>query len=103
MTVKVIQPKGLLDGVNGNQLQQEVATTIQAGASQILINFESVSFMDSSGLGALVIALKRVREAGRRLALCSLNDQVKMLLDLTDMDGVFEIFGSQEEFNRAAL
>jgi anti-anti-sigma factor len=103
MTVKVIQPRGLLDGVNGNQLQQEVAATIQAGVSQILINFESVSFMDSSGLGALVIALKRVREAGRRLALCSLNDQVKMLLELADMDGVFEIFGSPEEFNQAAL
>ena len=103
MTVRVIQPSGLMDGVNGNQLQQEIAATVQAGASQILINFESVSFMDSSGLGALVIAFKRVRVSGSRLSLCCLNDQVTMLLELTGMDEVFEIFGSQEEFNQTAL
>lgn len=103
MAVRVIQPSGLLDGVNGNQLQQEIAATVQAEVSQILINFEAVSFMDSSGLGALVIALKRVRGSGSRLSLCCLNDQVTMLLELTGMDEIFEIFSTQEEFHQAVM
>lgn len=103
MAVRVIQPSGLLDGVNGNQLQQEIAATVQAEVSQIIINFEAVSFMDSSGLGALVIALKRVRGSGSRLSLCCLNDQVTMLLELTGMDEIFEIFSTQEEFHQAVM
>jgi anti-anti-sigma factor len=54
--------------------------------------------MDSSGLGALVLALKGVRAAGSKLFVCSINEQIKILFELTSMDRVFEIFENQEKF-----
>jgi anti-anti-sigma regulatory factor len=42
--------------------------------------------------------LKTARSAGAKLYLCSINDQVKMLFDLTSMDRVFEIYPDQEAF-----
>jgi len=54
--------------------------------------------MDSSGLGALVLALKAVRMAGGRLFVCSINEQIRILFELTSMDRVFEIFETPEEF-----
>jgi anti-anti-sigma factor len=63
----------------------------------ILINLQEVTFMDSSGLAALVISLKTVRSAGGRFCICSINDQVRLLFELTSMTQVFEIFGSQED------
>ena len=64
----------------------------------MLIDFQDVTFMDSSGLGALVLALKTVRAAGGKLFICSINEQVRMLFELTSMDRVFQIFPNRDEF-----
>lgn len=56
--------------------------------------------MDSSGLGTLVLSLKTVRNAGIKMFLCSINEQIKMLFELTSMDRVFEIFDNREEFEK---
>lgn len=101
--VKVIQPAGILDGTQVNHLRQEINQAVTANTDIVLIDLENVTFMDSSGLGALVIALKTVRTAGGKLFLCAINDQVKMLFQLTSMDRVFEIFPSRDEFERAVL
>ena len=101
--VKVIQPAGILDGTQVNHLRQEINQAVAANTDIVLIDLENVTFMDSSGLGALVIALKTVRTAGSKLFLCAINDQVKMLFQLTSMDRVFEIFPSHDDFERAVL
>jgi len=99
--VKVIQLSGLLDGAKGTQLRHRVEEAVQSGIRVVLIDCESIEFMDSSGLGALVMTLKHVRAGGGRLALCSINDQMKMLLELTDMDSVFEIFANRSAFEQS--
>ncbi|HEY9859612.1 MAG TPA: STAS domain-containing protein [Candidatus Obscuribacterales bacterium] len=101
--LKVVQPVGILDGTQVNHLRQEINAAVTAGTDIVLIDLENVTFMDSSGLGSLVIALKTIRTAGGKLFLCSINDQVKMLFQLTSMDRVFEIFPSRAEFNQAIL
>jgi anti-anti-sigma factor len=99
--VKVIQLSGLLDGPKGTQLRHTVEEAIQAGTRIVLIDCTAVEFMDSSGLGALVMALKQMRASGGRLALCAINDQIKMLLKLTDMDSVFETFADRSAFDQS--
>jgi len=101
--VKVVQPTGLLDGVKANQLRRDIGDIVASGANIVLINLQDVTFMDSSGLSALVSALKAVRTAGGKLYLCSINDQVKMVFELTRMDRVFETFSSEDEFNQKVL
>lgn len=98
--IKVIQPSGILDSTNGNRLRRDVNDAIESGAVTVLINCQDVVFMDSSGLSALVMVLKTMREAGRKLSLCSINDQLRMLFELTSMENVFEVFPNQDEFNR---
>ncbi len=101
--VKIVKPSGTLDGTVANQFRREISDSIETGARVFLINLQAVTFMDSSGLGALVSALKMVRVAGGRLAVCSINDRVEMLFTLTGMHQVFEIFASQDEFDSAVL
>jgi anti-anti-sigma factor len=97
---KIIQPSGILDSVQASQFRQEVVAALQEGARVIVIDFKGVTFMDSSGLGALVLSLKSVRSAGAQLFLCSINEQIKMLFELTNMDRVFEIFDDRQEFEQ---
>ncbi|MBD1839892.1 STAS domain-containing protein [Coleofasciculus sp. FACHB-64] len=99
--VKIVQPSGILDGMKATQFRQEISDIVENGGNMVLIDFKDVTFMDSSGLGALVLALKTVRAAGGKLFICSINEQVRMLFELTSMDRVFEIFPNREEFNNA--
>lgn len=94
--VKVIPISGMLDSVNGVQLRRMVDEALKAGSRTILLDCTAVEFMDSSGLGALVMALKQTRLMNGQLLLCGINDQLKMLLELTDMNGVFEVFADRQ-------
>lgn len=96
--IKVIQPSGILDSTQTHELRQCIAEAVEHGATLILVDLKQVTFMDSSGLGALVTALKAVRAAGGQLCVCSINEQVKILFELTSMDRVFDIFPDCEAF-----
>ncbi|HBQ98417.1 MULTISPECIES: STAS domain-containing protein [unclassified Roseofilum] len=96
-TVKHIQPSGILDSTKAGQFRDEVSALVKSGADAIVIDLKEVTFIDSSGLGALVAALKTVRSAGGKLLICSINEQVRMLFELTSMDRVFEVYSSREE------
>ncbi len=98
--VRIIEPKGILDGTKATDFRDNIDHSIENGVQIILVDFTDVTFMDSSGLGTLVLSLKTVRNAGIKMFLCSINEQVKMLFELTSMDSVFEIFDNREEFEK---
>lgn len=98
--VKVLQPSGILDGIQAAQLRQEIRELLADGSESVIIDFKEVTFMDSSGLGALVTCLKTIRDAGAELFLCSINDQIRMIFELTSLDRVFSVFSSREEIEQ---
>lgn len=101
--VNVVQPSGILDSTKAQEFCQEISDLVATGTKIMLVDFQDVTFMDSSGLGALVLALKTVRAAGGKLFLCSINAQIRILFELTSMDRVFEIYNSREEFNKIVI
>ena len=101
--IKVIQPDGLFDGIQAAHFRQEINDLVQNNVKIIVIDFKNVTFMDSSGLGTLVLSRKTVREAGAKLFLCSINEQIQMLFELTGMDRVFEVFFNREELEKKLL
>jgi len=102
-TFTVVKPVGVLDATQTTQLRSQIDDAMQSGASTVLVDFEQVSFMDSSGLGALVGAFKSLRARGGKLYVCSINEQIRILFELTSMDRVFDIFPNEEEFSRREL
>ncbi|NER84784.1 MAG: STAS domain-containing protein [Leptolyngbya sp. SIO1D8] len=96
--VKMLEPAGVLDGVTTNELKHKVGDLVQDGADVVLLDMQSVTFMNSSGIGALVAILKMVRAKEKQLYLCGLTDQVKMIFQLTKMDRVFKLFSDRSDF-----
>jgi anti-anti-sigma factor len=96
--VKVIQPTGVLDITNCSKLRQEIMEVANAGCSNILVDCQNLTFMDSSGLAALVLAAQKVREVNSQLSICSIDRQIKMLFELSSMDDILETFSSPTEF-----
>ncbi len=103
--VQVIQPIGSVDATKSQEFRQEITEIIerQSNTKIVLVDFKDVTFMDSSGLGALVLAFKALRAADRKLVICSINEQVRILFELTGMDKVFEIFPNQEDFHKVIM
>ncbi|MEI1375019.1 STAS domain-containing protein [Nostoc sp. UHCC 0926] len=101
--VKVIKLTGNLNATTSQDFRQNISNILETGAKIVLVDFKDVTFMDSSGLGALVLAFKTLRAADTKLALCSINEQVRILFELTNMDKVFEIFPSQDAFNQVLV
>ncbi len=69
---------------------------IESGNLFILLNLSEVEFVDSSGLGAIVSSLKRMRGRGD-LFICGLRETIITMFHLTRMDRVFRIFENEEE------
>jgi len=101
--IKVVQPNGVLDATRSQDFREEVIKTLESNPKMVLVDLKDITFMDSSGLGALVLAFKTLRASDTKLVLCSINEQVKILFELTGMDKVFEIFSNQDEFHKAVL
>jgi len=58
---------------------------------KVLISFEGVNYMDSSGLATLVEILKTMRSYGGKLKLCNLSDKIRGLFEITKLDRLFDI------------
>ncbi|MEH2348275.1 MAG: STAS domain-containing protein [Nostoc sp.] len=101
--VKVIKLNGNLNATTSQEFRQNITDILEGGARIVLVDFKDVTFMDSSGLGALVLAFKTLRAADTKLVLCSINEQVRILFELTNMDKVFEIFPNQDAFNQVLV
>ncbi|MEH2391609.1 MAG: STAS domain-containing protein [Nostoc sp.] len=101
--VKVIKLNGNLNATTSQDFRQNINNILETGAKIVLVDFKDVTFMDSSGLGALVLAFKTLRAADSKLVLCSISEQVRILFELTNMDKVFEIFPSQDAFNQVLV
>jgi anti-sigma B factor antagonist len=80
-----------LTAVNATAFKAEVSALVDAGSDRLIIDFEEVSFLDSSGLGALIGILKKVGSRGE-IAVCSLSDSVAQMFRLTRMDRVFTTY-----------
>ncbi|HLP90936.1 MAG TPA: STAS domain-containing protein [Nostocaceae cyanobacterium] len=101
--VKTITLNGNLNASTLEEFRHNINQVLDGGAKIVLVDCQNVTFMDSSGLGALVLAFKSLKEVNIRMVLCSINEQVRILFELTSMDNVFEIFPSQAEFNQVLL
>ncbi|WP_427159492.1 STAS domain-containing protein [Aliinostoc sp. HNIBRCY26] len=101
--VQVVKLSGIINTTNSLELRENITHLVDSGAKIVLVDCQEVTFMDSSALGSLVLAFKTLRAAGTKLFLCSINEQVRILFELTGMDSVFEIFTNQDEFHAAIL
>ena len=95
--VTILEVAGSLDISNAHEMRQVVVETITADSAQVVVNLHDLCSVDSSGLAAIVQGLKRAREQQGNLSLCSLQPPVRMILELTRFDKVFDIFISEEE------
>lgn len=92
----VLEVKGEVDIYTAPRLRERLIDLVEGGRHRVLVDLEGVGFMDSTGLGALVSGLKRVREHEGEMVLVCTRDPVLKILTITGLDKVFAIHRSVE-------
>jgi anti-sigma B factor antagonist len=94
LVVKVLQKR--VDLETAPVLRQRLREAIDGGAMRIVLDLEAVGFIDSSGLGAIVSALKALGGAGG-LAISGACGNVRDTLRLTRMDRMVAVVATEAE------
>jgi anti-anti-sigma factor len=95
---KLLQPEGILSASLAKQLLQQVEECRQEHINIILIDLESIAMIDSFGLGTLISIHTKLRMAGGKLYLCSLQKQANFLFDISAMDRVLDVLPDRQAF-----
>ena len=95
--VSVVTVAGEVDVYTAAQLRAALDEEIAAGRSQLVVDLDEVSFLDSTGLGVLVGRLKLVRNSSGWLRIVCSNERILRVFRITGLDKVFGIHDSLED------
>lgn len=96
--IRILDLKGRLTvGEEVALLRERLREEAAAGHKQVILNLEEVDYIDSTGLGSLVICYTSLQKAGGALKLLNVNRRNIELLVLTKLTTVFELFNDEQD------
>ena len=95
--------QGDIDLFTAPQLRQSVHDLLARGCRRIVVDLRRVAFLDSTGLGVLVGALKRARDEDGDLVLVGAQRPVRRVLSVTGLDKIFTLYTELDEAVDQAL
>ncbi len=100
--VSVIDVKGELTAFAEGVLMQAYNQASDGGVRAVILNFEGLEYMNSSGIGLLVTLLIRVNREKQRLLIYGLTEHYRNIFQITRLDDAISIFDSEDEAVQAA-
>lgn len=96
--VSIVDLRGRIDfGDGSTRLREILGDLVTRGKTKVLLNMKDVDFVDSSGIGEMVRGHVQLAKIGGQLKLVNLSKHVNMLLQVTRLNKVFEIFEDELE------
>ena len=96
--VSILDLKGrLIVGEPAVHLRESLNQEVAQSVVRVILNLEHVDYIDSTGLGALVMSATSLRKGGGNMKLLHLNRRNIELLVMTKLATVFEIFNDEQD------
>ena len=96
--IVILDVKGrLVAGEAVGNLRESITQLVAAGKCDAVLNLADVDYIDSSGLGAMVMCFSTMRKSGGKLKLLRLTRRNVELLVLTKLETVFEVFDDEQQ------
>ena len=90
--VQIVSPRGEIDVYTAETLKSALHDAESAsGSHDIVVDLSQVTFLDSTGIGVLVGALRRRREKSATVHLVTDRDSILKILSVTNLDRVFTV------------
>lgn len=95
--VELFELDGELDFHSSPELREKFQEVLQKQATKVVVNLKKVSYIDSSGLATFVEVLQKMKKANGKLVLTELAAPVRSVFEISKLDKVFSLAGSQDE------
>lgn len=96
--IVILEPNGdVTIGGGAEVLRSSVLEVVEANGANVLIDLSGVSFMDSSGVGALISAYTKLSNRGRTVKLLHLSPRVHDMLQIAHLLTIFEVYDDENE------
>ena len=90
--VSIVVIEGSLDTATSSEADSFVSDKIDQGARKLLIDFEKIDYISSAGLRVLLATSKKLSAEGGELRLCSLNETVQEVFDISGFGMLLNVF-----------
>ena len=94
---KVVMLNGKLDTNTTPAAESEINALLDGGASKLLINFEQLSYISSSGLRLLLATAKKLKASEGDLKVCSLNEMATEVFEVSGFSAILNVFANEQE------
>jgi anti-sigma B factor antagonist len=95
-TITIVDLEGAIDLQNSHGLRTTLFEKLR-GTSRLALNMTGIRYIDSSGIATLIEVLKEARRLEKDFVLFGLGQTVHDVLKLTNLLGVFRVFGTEEQ------
>ena len=95
--IVILDLKGRLTAEEASVLRDAFQELRAAGSNQAILNLQELDYIDSTGLGSMVLGYTTMQKAGGKLKLMNLSPRNVELIVLTKLETVFEIFDDEQE------
>ena len=85
-----------LDASTAPEFKKFIHELVEKQYVKLVVDFSGVAFVDSSGLGVLVTALRSVSKSGGDIKIAGLSPEIQALFSLTRLDKVFDVVGDAQ-------
>jgi anti-sigma B factor antagonist len=93
----VVAVTGEIDLFTAPEFKQRVSAPIDAGRSNVVVDLRATTFIDSSSLGVLIGAHRRLKVRGGALVVVCDNEAIVKTFRITGLDGVFTLVPSLDD------
>jgi anti-sigma B factor antagonist len=91
-SVVILDIVGEIDLYNAPNIKACINKKIETQKFNIVINMQEVTYIDSSGIGALISSLSGLKKYQGSLKITNIHDSVKKVFELTKLTSFFEIY-----------
>lgn len=95
----LIAVAGEIDLFTAPEFKQRVSAPIDAGRTHLIVDLSAATFIDSSSLGVLIGAHRRLKRRGGTMAIVCDNDAIVKTFRITGLDGVFRLVPTLDELD----
>jgi anti-sigma B factor antagonist len=96
-TTHLIRVEGEIDLFTAPEFKDRISAPIDAGKPRVIVDLSDVTFIDSSSLGVLIGAHKRLKQRDGGLVIVCDDRAIVNTFKITGLDGVFEIVASRDD------
>lgn len=99
--VTIFMPVGRLDSNNSSEAETTVISQLDGGASRVVFDFDRMDYISSAGLRVVLMAAKRLRGMGGKLALCNLKPHIREIFEMSGFLSILTVCNNRMEAEQA--